>query len=339
MVGLGHGARVHVPALRSLRGVEVVALVGRDLKKTRAAAQELGIRYAGTSLAEVSRSAAIDLVTLAVPPGEQTDVAHAIFEHKLPAFLEKPLGANLEQAQNLVSEFRGIPHALGFQFGELEAFIEARRLLKEGVCGEIRCVDVRWHTESYAQNRKQWSWKTDAERGGGVLSLNGSHLLYLAEWLLGPCTSVSARLHSNATQTFAPAERCAADDRAQMILHHASEVELTIDLSNARPGENIHRWVFHGSDARLTLENEGADYMGAFQLQLHRVGHKAEVLSTAGGTEGDGRIEPTARLLQRLIDQMRGGQPCVPNAACGLRVQELMQAVRASAVSGCLSAV
>jgi len=67
LAGAGAFGLKHLDALRQIDGVEVRALIGRELDKTREVARRYGIDHAGTELGEVLAMPAVDAVILCTP--------------------------------------------------------------------------------------------------------------------------------------------------------------------------------------------------------------------------------------------------------------------------------
>src|SRR6185503_3718454 len=76
-VGTGFGARIHVPGLRASGRFDVVALVGRDIDRTRNVAARLAVPAAYGSVEEVCALRDLDAVTIAPPPATHASLAIA----------------------------------------------------------------------------------------------------------------------------------------------------------------------------------------------------------------------------------------------------------------------
>src|SRR4051812_20443388 len=88
VAGLGFGAAVHVPALRSLDGVDVVAIAGTDPTGTADVARRLNIETACTGV-DALLDVELDAVTLALPPRVNEDAAAKTIRRGLPVLSEK----------------------------------------------------------------------------------------------------------------------------------------------------------------------------------------------------------------------------------------------------------
>src|SRR3954452_19222472 len=117
VVGRRFGCRVQVPALRDA-GLEVVALVGRDLEPTAYKANKLGIPHACASLTEALALPDVDAVTIATPPHTHFQLALEAVDAGRHVLCEKPFTSDPAQAAELVDARTraGVVGALGHEF-------------------------------------------------------------------------------------------------------------------------------------------------------------------------------------------------------------------------------
>ncbi|MBX6369022.1 MAG: Gfo/Idh/MocA family oxidoreductase [Rhodospirillales bacterium] len=328
VAGLGFGAGVHVPAFRAVPGVEVVAIAGRDRARAEEAAARLDIPCACAGLDELL-DRELDAVSLALPPAaNESALVSAFGVSGLAVFSEKPLGASAERVQALAARSAGRTIAVDFEFTELATFRELKRCIDERSLGRIVSVEVEWLTHSWAQRSRSFSWKTDAEQGGGALALLGSHVLYLAEWMFGPIERVAtAVLESEATGRFTPPGRRAAPDTVTFSLMLHGDVPLRALVSNASPAGPLHRWTVVGEGGKAVLENRSTDYVAGFRLTQHDEAGNLLRAITEPAKAADGRIAAVAALAARFVAAARAGEACRPGLDAGVRVQDLMAAV------------
>jgi predicted dehydrogenase len=328
VAGIGFGAGVHVPALLALPDVEVVALAGSTRERASTAASRLGVPVACAGLDELL-DRELDAVTLALPPHLAAAAAEQALGRGLAVLCEKPLGDNATAAARLAALAAGRTTAMGFQFAELISFRALRAAIDAGRLGPVRQVAVSWLTQSFAHEQRRWSWKLDATRGGGVLNLLGAHVLFLAEWLLGPCRSVQASFAGTASAAIAPAGAQAAEDVVALVLTGQDGWVLSALIGNAAPGGHSHRWEVIGAKNRALLVNEQPDAMAGFRLLTG-----GDVIASEPDMSGDGRLLPFRALASRFVMGARYGRPASPDFAVGARVQRLIEAARQSAMNG-----
>lgn len=331
IAGLGFGAAGHAPALRSLPNVEVVAIAGTDMARSRAVADKCGIAHACDSI-EALLDLKLDVVTLALPPDQVADAVRAALAYGVDVLCEKPLGTNATTAAELAGLATGRITAMNFQFAELETFVRLKQITDAADLGRPLHAQVLWLMESYAHRHRSWSWKVDAQRGGGAISLFGSHIFFLAEWLFGPIANVWGKTATTSCD-FSPGGAVAAEDLVHCRLEHANNVVCAATFGNASPGSTMHRWTVVYEHGTVILENKTSDYMSGFVLSVSG-GSLSGTSISEPTTDGDGRLPPFRRLATRFLEGVRERRPVRPDFASGARVQLIDAKLRASAASG-----
>lgn len=140
LIGLGMMGRHHARVLRSLPGVELVAVADPSGDPHGAAA---GISL-GTSV-EHLLDAGVDYVTVAVPTVFHEDVALTLAEAGVHALVEKPLAPDTESARRVAKAFadRGLVGAVGHIERFNPALQSLRTRLEEGELGDVYQVVTR----------------------------------------------------------------------------------------------------------------------------------------------------------------------------------------------------
>jgi len=103
LAGAGAFGAKHIDAMRNIDGVEVVAVVGRELDRTRAFAADHGIDHATTDLADVLAIDAIDAVVLATPTALHAEQSIATMRAGKHVQVEIPLCDNLADGEAVVA--------------------------------------------------------------------------------------------------------------------------------------------------------------------------------------------------------------------------------------------
>ncbi len=106
LAGAGAFGVKHLDAMRRIDGVEVVSLVGRELDKTRAVAQQYGVRHATTDLADSLALPEVDAVILCTPTQMHAAQALQCLRAGKHVEVEIPLADSLADAQAVVDEQR-----------------------------------------------------------------------------------------------------------------------------------------------------------------------------------------------------------------------------------------
>ncbi|MEP1090789.1 MAG: Gfo/Idh/MocA family oxidoreductase [Rhizobiaceae bacterium] len=138
--------------------------------------------------------AAADLIYLACPPVPRKAYALEAAEAKKAVFLEKPLGVDIQQSNELVAELekRGVPTAVNFTQAAGVALSSVTEAARSGEMGDIVGVDI---VVTYAEWPRDWQkqagWLKFRDEGGLTREVI-SHFLFFSERILGPLTVVWA---------------------------------------------------------------------------------------------------------------------------------------------------
>jgi predicted dehydrogenase len=326
VVGGGYGQAVLVPAFRSIPGVSIDVICASTAGRAGAFAQRLGIpRWTG-DWRELARDPEIDVVAVSVPPTVQVPILQAAIAAGKHVFAEKPLAMNAAEARAIVEAARaaGVVGALDFEFRELSAWQRVRALLAEGAIGSVCHVYYSWRIETYGHRENLLNWKRTAEGGGGTLNQFGSHALDSIVWLFGPARVHSAQLLRAGAGT--------GDARVEALLEAGAGVPVSLSIAADAPFGSGHRLEIYGKDGALVLENRGSDYASGFTLALGRRGGPLAPVELEPFPPGaDGRIVATGRVVRRFVEAVSAGARTVsPGLEDGLRVQELIDAIRAA---------
>jgi predicted dehydrogenase len=277
----------------------------------------------------------LDAISLALPPLANEAAAEQALMRGIPVLCEKPLSSSAASAAHLATLAEKTVTAINYRFPELPAFKHLKEVLAAGDLGNPHFAQVTWFVNSFANRHRKWSWKTDAAQYGGALTLLGSHVLHLSQWLFGTVSDVQATMSNAATSRFALSGSTASEDSLQMTLRFSSHMIVCVTISNAMPGLHTHRWEIACEKGSLILENDTTDYVAGFGLRQCDDARGSIVLFEPGAAPaGDGRLAEFHGLAERFVRSVRTGQPCWPDFALGATIQSLMEAVRASTVSG-----
>jgi predicted dehydrogenase len=175
----------HLPALRRVPGVEVVALADTDSARLERVAQKFGVAVRYTDYRELIERGEIDAVAVCVPPRLHTEIALASLEADKHTFIEKPLALRLEEC-DLLQERAGARSALkvmvGFNLRWHRLLRAAVEIIRQGKLGDIKLV--RTVLTSGVRLREDFAdWRKLKQSGGGALFELGVHHFDLLRFL------------------------------------------------------------------------------------------------------------------------------------------------------------
>jgi predicted dehydrogenase len=345
VVGRRFGTRAHVPALRAA-GFDVLALVGRDMEKTRYRARQLGIPHACASLAEALQLPGVDAVTIAAPPVAHAELVEQALAARRHVICEKPFATSLNEAQRLheLACRAGVVHLVGHEFRWNPARVAIGEALRAGQIGAARLVSVITYEALLTDPviGKMPAWFHAKDLGGGWIGAAGSHAFDQIYAWLGPYDSLSASAVVAQDRPHSP------EDSFTVRFRMRCGAEGVVQGSGAAWADLAFTAV---SGTRGTLTIEGADYWTADAWIHGADGHRA-LAPPAGGprfsrlpTDVDpwqqlGHIEVWhyTRLCQAFRRAIEGhaADPLVPmpTFAAGVASMRVIDAVRRSAANG-----
>lgn len=230
IIGLGKIGLFHLSILKNCPEVEIVGLVDKN-----SSAQKMvkGMGIAGPFFSEVSEFIQMtkpDGVFACVPPAFNRVIAEQCVPRGISVFLEKPLAANLKDAQQILKLLQDskktITNAVGYMVEYYPTFQHAKKLLNEKVVGEVRHYSASLSLGEVF--KKEGGWRQNPEiSGGGAIAIVGSHLLYLLQSFLG----MPVKVQSNLVKLFSDVE-----DIAQIRFEYPEKFFGDVYISWSRPG-------------------------------------------------------------------------------------------------------
>jgi len=199
LIGAGGNMRLrHVPGLRALSGVEIVAVCNRRPESTRAAAREFGISNTFENWQDLVANPNIDAVVIGTWPHLHCPITVAAFEAGKHVLVEARMSLNASEAHRMHAAARRHPNLVAqivpSPFG-LKGHNVIGELIQGGFLGELREVHVHALNNALADPASPLSWRQDAALSGyNMLSLGILHETLL-RWVPAP-VRVMAQVHA-----------------------------------------------------------------------------------------------------------------------------------------------
>ncbi len=227
LVGVGAAAQVsHIPALKRIDGVEIVALCDRDPEKAARVAQKFGVPHAHGRLDDLLAHEEIDAVDLCTPNYLHAPMASAALEAGKHVLCERPLARSAEEAAAMVKAAkkadRVLMCAVQHRFRPDAQLL--RRFVEKGDLGEIFFCKAGWLRRRTEWDSDEWR-RQKRESGGGVVLDLGFQMLDQSLWMMGSpkVESVTASVHRT--------RKGEVEDSATAFLRLTSGATLTLELT------------------------------------------------------------------------------------------------------------
>lgn len=218
VIGCGDISALHLAAIATVPGAELIALCDTDPERLSAAATANGVP-GFADLLSLFDGARPDVVHICTPHSSHAAIAVDALERGIHVVLEKPLAHTREEAARLVdaAEASGAKIAICFQNRYNAPVLAAHQALASGDLGRVlgASATVLWHRTAAYYLDRPWRgrWSTG---GGGLLMNQAIHTVDLVQWLVGPVASV----RGNASTRFL-GDVIEVEDTAEMVLTHA----------------------------------------------------------------------------------------------------------------------
>jgi len=190
LLGLSHPhSLAHLRTLQQLSEVTAIHLWDEDRAALAAAvaAQPAKVVATTTVLDELLNNEAIFFVIAAVRNDRGPDLFVRVLEAGKHLLAEKPIGRQAVDTARVIDVAQRTGRQLGvcYQNRARPAVNAARRLIGEGIIGELISVEMRLiTTQVQFRNPQHWLFN-QAQAGGGMLSWLGCHYLDLMRYISG----------------------------------------------------------------------------------------------------------------------------------------------------------
>ncbi|MEM0444796.1 MAG: Gfo/Idh/MocA family oxidoreductase [Nitrososphaerota archaeon] len=189
LVGCGVIANAHLNAYSLMGDVEVVALCDAVESSAVRAARQYGVARVYLDYDDFLKKCEMDIVDICVPTQFHRDFIVKALEAGKHVFCEKPLAANLREADEVIDAQKSSDRLvfIGQSNRYLPIALKAKQIQREGGLGDVILVRAahrfdnpleRW-AESPDQSKYHW------EKGGGPIIDSGVHCADLCNWFSG----------------------------------------------------------------------------------------------------------------------------------------------------------
>ncbi|MCA0433711.1 MAG: Gfo/Idh/MocA family oxidoreductase [Proteobacteria bacterium] len=306
MVGGGQGAfigAVHRLAARMDDEYEFVAgALSANPERAKASGKELGLAadrvytdFKAMAQAEARRADGIEAVSIVTPNHVHFPACKAFIEAGIHVICDKPLSFNLKEAKQLETLLKKHPKvifALTHNYSGYPMIRQARDMVKSGMLGEIRYVQVEYvqgwlATDLEKSGQKQAAWRTDPKQSGagGAVGDIGTH----AEQLAGFVTGLKIDSLSSDLTSFVKGRKL--DDNVSVLLRYKGGAKGMLWASQIAVGhENGLTLRVFGTKGGIDWAQENPNYLGYNELG------KPRTILTRGGAGANAEAARVTRV-------------------------------------------
>jgi predicted dehydrogenase len=319
VVGIGAAAQVnHLPALKKIPDVEIVALCDTDRDKARRVAQKFGVERVTFNLDDFLKVEEMDAVHVCTPNYLHAPMAIAALQTGRHVLCEKPMARNSEESGEMVKAAKtaGLHLMCAFnnRFRPDAQFI--KRCLEKKELGSIFYAKAGWLRRPSAWGSENWM-SNKKRSGGGVLMDLGVPMLDLALWFLDHPKVLSVNAAAHVTD-----EDSGVEDLGAAFLRLEGGNTLNLEVSWAILLEKDFPYLnLYGSSGAALLN----------PLRLHRGMHGNLVNVTPNLDSGRNVKESYENEIAHFVDCIRRGAKPGPSGEEAHAVMKVMDAIYKSA--------
>jgi len=135
----------HVPAWQSLKSVDVAAICDLNESAAKHSALRFGIKNFYADVEEMLRKEKLDIVDITTPPATHASLGILAMDAGCHVLVEKPMATSVQEADRMIdaANKNGVKLCVVHQNLCNPAVVKAKRLVKEGVVGDLLNVEVQ----------------------------------------------------------------------------------------------------------------------------------------------------------------------------------------------------
>ena len=337
LIGAGVAAEIHVPAMRRVPDVQVVAIADTNRARADAVAKQFDIPRVYESTEALLAGTSVDAVAILTPHHLHLPAVMAAARAGAHVLVEKAMAHTVAAADEMIEICRA--HAVTLAGIFQNRFTPAARALREAVQGRslgrifLASVSVKLRRSAEYYQGAPWRGRRD-EAGGGVLMIQAIHTLDLLQWVMGMPRRVLARtatvLHSVEVEDVAVG-LLEWDTGAVAVLQATTgaavesppELEIHGDRGTAATFDNRGDLAFWCSspDRPSSLPERWRLYAAHYREQ--------EALGPSQATP-----EPHAEQIRDFVTAVREGRPPLVDGAEARKALVIVEALYRSARTG-----
>jgi predicted dehydrogenase len=369
LIGVGWMGRVHSTSYRRCRDhfpdcpgtARLVVAADESEERAREAVDQFGYERCTGDWRRVIDDPDVEAVSVTAPNALHREIALAAAAAGKHVWIEKPVGRFPEETAEVAAAVAeaGVRSIVGFNYRHAPAVQHARELIASGALGAVDHFRSQWVAGYAASPNGALSWRFLRDQAGlGILGDLGSHAVDLAQFLLGPIASVTARTETVVRErpvptgagthfavvergTLAPVEN---EDVVWSILRFASGVIGTLESSRVAVGPQA-RYAFevHGHEGAVAWDFERMNELLVYRAGNGDAGYARVLMGPQHGAFG--RFQPGQGLPMGYDDlkvieaslflaSVADDQQREPGVEAALAAARVIAALQRSAASG-----
>jgi predicted dehydrogenase len=332
VVGTGLIATLkHLPALRNLRNLDLVAVCDVNREHAEKVVAEFGSPPVYTDLGKMLAEVKPDIVDICTPPKLHARMALQCLEGGANLLIEKPMCQTVEECDEVMALAKKLDREICIAHSDLfyPSFAKARKLVEGGKIGKFRGMRIHLSTpiDYITSKPDHWAHKLP----GGVFGETGPHIVYMTLAYINPIREVHVVGRKVLDEyPWSPFE----DYRLELVGDNGTCTVSLLYTTN-QWGADVELWGTEGTIRHdlesQTLIHKTRPKLKAVPVGISSVGESAQIISSGMATAFDLATKRYSQTHQALLsafgDALRQGKPSPVPAAEGresIRVMNLI---------------
>ncbi len=338
IIGMGRsGWELHATTLKKFPAYRLVAVSDQSQVRLFEAARTFGARAFSDGFALIN-DPDIQLIVIATPSSMHTDLAIAAMEAGKHVLVEKPMAANLSDAEKMITTAQKTGRILTVFHNRRwdRDYLMIKNIVHGNLLGQILNLESRVMTfgpewSTYGVPEFDSGWRTKATFGGGFLADWGPHLIEQCLDLTGELPeTVACQLRSQLWAT-------EVEDYFYIRLTFPSGLLVTLEGSN-NARDPLPRWFVVGKEGTLISEGVWGKWTN-MHIKRDIAGMKMEIIpqdtgASSGGGSFDVGDELSAIFYNDLAEAIQNGSTPAITAQRARDVMAVLETARQSNASG-----
>ncbi len=346
-VRYGWGTRAHLPAIKALPEVDLVAVATRSLETARETAQHYGALLAFDNPEDLAGHPDVDAVIVST----RAPTHHALVDLALKAgkhvFCEWPLGANLKQAMESrdLAESKGVRHMVGLQARGAPEFSYVKELVGEGYIGQVLSATLNQSLPGAGTRVATFPEGVDRTQGVGTLAIAGGHSIDALCFCLGEFRELSGVVSTQVKKALVKETGAVLDvtapDNVSVSGTLASGGVVSAHIKNVPDFGTGMVLEIDGTEGSLVVTSPGSAQIEGLTLSGARKGDRGrqelpvpEKHRWVPPDTPSGAPFNVAQLLRRFAGAIRDGSTIDPDFSLAVTRHEMLDAIQRSSDSG-----
>jgi predicted dehydrogenase len=324
VVGVGSIAQVvHVPILKNMEDVELVAICDVDEAKVNILTEKFEIPRGYFLIDNLIKEEKLDAIFICTTNLYHYPMSYLALSNGIDVFVEKPIALNSHEAEKLykLAEEKNLTAMVGMQNRFRDDVLTLKEFIEKDELGEIFYIKAGWLKKWMRSPAQSWLESKDYA-GGGVLIDLGSQLIDLALYLTGLPKIKKVRLLDYKLNPDIKVE-----EAALAVIETESHMSITVEIS----------WRMHLENDMIYTHlfgKKGAAYLNPLRINKELHGNLVNVTPVVVESKAERYKKSYKNEINHFIEVVKGEEKNQSSAKDAFYIMKIIDALYESGKRG-----